>query len=126
MITEALAAQYSETGFNFIHDGSVEVLPKAGTLVAIETASRGLVNMVTTGNYSLRKSPVGKFYNKHCQRNVSNKGKDPEYLPCSNKGEFLITIECVYADNNEITNSRFLDEIYPPLTIREKAYETPT
>ena len=53
MVTESTKQQYEEVGFDCIHDGSIEVLPKAGTLVSIETASRGLVNMVTTGNYSL-------------------------------------------------------------------------
>lgn len=96
------------TEYTCVFDGEIDKIPLAGTLVAIETASNGLVNCVTTGNYSLRKSPVEKFYQP----------TPDDYRGCSARGEFLVSVEVRYVDSGSI-NSRWLDELHFPLLTRE-------
>ena len=100
------------TGYTCVFDGEIDKIPLAGTLVAIETASNGLVNCVTTGEYNLRKSPVQKFYQP-------DSDTPNEYRECSSRGEFLVSVEVRYADRPDSTNMRWLDELHFPVLKRE-------
>lgn len=95
-----------------VFDMNTNRIPDKGTLVAIETASRGLVNCVTTGNYTLRKSPVESFYRY-------SKGDDFEYQVSDKKGSFLVSVEVKYCGSDSI-NTRWLDELHFPVLKREE------
>lgn len=99
-----------EDGFISTFTGDISKIPEAGTLVAIDTSSRGLVNCVTTGKYSLRKSPVDKFYKPY--------DEEEDYRECSSEGEFLVSVEVRYVESGG-TNSRWLDALHFPVLARE-------
>lgn len=101
--------------YNAIFTGDTSQIPSQGTLVAMDTASRGLVNVVTTGKYALRKSPVKHYYDV----NEGADGEEPEYREDTGRGSFLVSVEVVYADGRT-TNTRFIDDLSPPLTVREE------
>lgn len=106
----ATHAAVSEEGYVKVFDGDLCKIPEKGTLVAIDTASRGLVNCVTTGKYTLRKSPVDKFYKPIPE--------EEDYRECSSDGEFLVSVEVRYVDSGG-TNSRWLDALHFPVLARE-------
>lgn len=96
-----------------VFDMNTNRIPDKGTLVAIETSSRGLVNCVTTGNYSLRKSPVESFHQYKKDDNTF------EYKTSDGKGSFLVSVEVKYCGSNS-TNTRWLDELHFPVLKREE------
>lgn len=98
----------SPNEYTQIFDCDYTRIPEAGTLVAIDTASSGLVNMVTTGNYSFRKQPYDVYTNLD--------GKD--FKKSNQKGSFLVSVEVKYL-GSDTTNSRFLDDLYFPVMKRE-------
>ena len=72
-------------------DGDLSVIPENGTLVAIDTASSGLVNHVVSG-YKIT------YYSDKPQIRIS-----------------------VRLHGSSTYNERFLEQLEPPLTIREKS-----
>lgn len=115
-MNESQRNMYEESDFEHVYTGDITKIPEKGSLVAIDTASRGLVNMVTTGNYDFKKSPCEYYYDINSRRDKNS----PEYRKTDMKGSFLISVEVRYPEDVKITNSRWLDELHPPLTIREK------
>ncbi|BAV80837.1 hypothetical protein [Vibrio phage RYC] len=102
-----------------VFGGDLTKLPVKGTLVAIDTASSGLVNVITTGNYNFRKSPCTS-YQKLNEGHPLMKDSDHGYAESNKLGEFLISVEVCYLDNNRTTNTRFLDQLHFPVLKREK------
>lgn len=98
-MTNHLTEHYPELKFDKVKrlwDGDMSQIPEPGTLVAMETASRGLVNVVVTG-YGIR----------HWRE------EDGSY----NKA--LIDVKLVYPDSST-DNCRMLHDLHLPLTVREK------
>ena len=101
----------NKSEYDCIFDCDYTKIPEKGTLVAIETASRGLVNVITTGNYSFRKIPYDIF---------SKLNEEEGYEVCNQKGKFLVSVEVKYPESTT-TNSRFLDDLYFPVLKREES-----
>lgn len=98
-MTSHLAEHYPDLKFDKVKrlwDGDLSKIPEPGTLVAMETASRGLVNVVVTG-YGIR-----HWFEE-----------DGSY----NKA--LIDVKLVYP-NSTTDNCRMLHDLRLPLSVREK------
>lgn len=66
--------QYSETNYKHVWDGDMSRIPRKGTLVGIDTASRGIVNAITAG-YEItwrNDKPSIRVKVKHCDSGCEN------------------------------------------------------